>query len=347
MRAEDRIQKRVLYDITAPNRSTGIVGGRSSNILNWDDIRYPWAKAMYDKMLANFWTPHEIKMGEDKLQFSQLTPKEREAFKKTIGLLAFLDSIQTDYSSKVADYLTDSAVSAVMVILAQQEVIHNHSYSYVLSSITNKAEQDEIFEYWKHDPVLIERNEFIGRVYKAFVENPTLGNFLESVVADVVLEGLFFYSGFAFFYHLARRDKMVGTATMINYINRDEHQHVRIFSEIFKAVMAEHDLDRDYWAGYVRDYFKRAAELEVGWARHLLGEDFPGIDLVDLEEYIHFTANKRVRQMGVEDVPFPGARNTLPWIRYYEDMNLVKSDFFEQKSRTYEKVSDRNGFDAF
>jgi ribonucleoside-diphosphate reductase beta chain len=122
------IEKRKLMDKDAPNRSTGIVNGTSSNILNWDDVRFSWAYPKYKRMLGNFWTPFEINMGSDVKQFSSLNDSERQAFLKIIGLLALLDSIQTDFAGKVADYLTDSSLNALMIILAQQEVIHNHSY---------------------------------------------------------------------------------------------------------------------------------------------------------------------------------------------------------------------------
>ena len=132
------IKKRELLDEQAPNRSTGIVNGASSNILNWDDVRFRWAYPKYKKMLGNFWTPFEINMSQDIRQFPELSTDERESFLKIIGLLALLDSVQTDFAGKVADYLTDSSLSALMIILAQQEVIHNHSYSYVLSSLVTE-----------------------------------------------------------------------------------------------------------------------------------------------------------------------------------------------------------------
>ncbi|MFP3488674.1 ribonucleotide-diphosphate reductase subunit beta, partial [Staphylococcus sp. SIMBA_130] len=129
--------KRKLYDVSAPNSSTGIINGESSNVLNWDDVRFSWAYPMYKNMLGNFWTPFEINMSNDVKQWEALSEDEQDTFKKIIGLLAFLDSIQTDYSSKVADYLTDSSLSALMQVLSFQEVVHNQSYSYVLSSIVN------------------------------------------------------------------------------------------------------------------------------------------------------------------------------------------------------------------
>lgn len=215
-----QLQKRLIMDETAPNASTGIVNGRSSNILNWDDVRFPWAYPKYKKMLSNFWTPFEINMSTDSKQFLQLSDAERNAFLKTIGLLALLDSIQTDYAGRTADYLTDSSLNALMIILAQQEVIHNHSYSYVLSSVATSQVQNETFDYWRTEPKLKQRNDFVIDGYRDFAENPTIENMLKSIIYDVILEGLFFYSGFAFFYNLARNQKMLGTSTMINYINR-------------------------------------------------------------------------------------------------------------------------------
>ncbi|RXJ02555.1 ribonucleotide-diphosphate reductase subunit beta [Anaerobacillus alkaliphilus] len=340
------LHPRKLYDVTAPNASTGIINGQSSNVLNWDDVRFPWAYPLYKNMLANFWTPFEINMSTDIKQYEKLSLVEKEAFNKIIGLLAFLDSIQTDYSMHVARYLTDSSLSALMTVLAFQEVVHNQSYSYVLSSVVHKQKQDEIFEYWKHDPILRERNDFIAEGYNRFINDPTPQTLLESIVYDVILEGLNFYSGFSFFYNLARNQKMVSTSTMINYINRDEQLHVYLFSNIFKELRKEYpELNSEANDQFVQATFRRAAELEIQWGRHIIGEKISGIQMEDLESYIKFIANKRVNELGIER-PFEGYRtNPMKWIKAYEDVNSSKSDFFEQKSRQYTKVSVDNGFD--
>ncbi|MET3695747.1 ribonucleoside-diphosphate reductase beta chain [Bacillus oleivorans] len=340
------VQKRKLMDETAPNASTGIINGRSSNVLNWDDVRFPWAYPKYKTMLANFWTPFEINMSKDIKQFPTLTQDEQETFLKVIGLLALLDSIQTDYAGKVADYLTDSSLHAIMIILAQQEVVHNHSYSYVLSSIVSKSKQDEVFDYWRNEPVLKKRNEFVTKGYEDFVENPNVENLLKSVIYDVILEGLFFYSGFAFFYNLARNQKMLATSTMINYINRDEQIHVGLFEKIFKEVLKENpEYDTEELKVFGTETFKVAAELEIEWGRTIIGSKIAGILMQELEAYIKFMANKRAKQLGFPP-PFEGYRtNPLKWIIAYQEVDLGKTDFFEQKSRQYTKASEVNGFD--
>jgi ribonucleoside-diphosphate reductase beta chain len=340
------IVKRKLYDTKAPNKSTGIINGSSSNVLNWDDVRFTWAYSLYKNMLANFWTPFEINMAGDKKQWQkEISEEEKETFSKIIGLLAFLDSVQTDYSSRVADYLTDSSLVALMTTLSFQEVVHNQSYSYVLSSLVPKHEQDRIFEYWKHDEVLLQRNNFIAEGYKLFTSNQTATNFLKSIVYDVILEGLFFYAGFAFFYDLARQGKMTASSQMINYINRDEQLHVTLFSNIFKEVLNENpSLKTKELEQFVCYTFKEAVRLEVQWGHYIIGSKFDGIDSVDLEQYIQFIANKRLGQLGYDKL-YPNAHNTLPWIKYFEDIDNSKQDFFEGKSRQYTKTDVDNSFD--
>jgi len=342
------MDKRKIYDVTAPNRSTKIIEGKSSNVLNWNDCRFSWAYPMYKTMLGNFWIPSEINMTQDKKQWErELSEDEKEAFKKIIGLLAFLDSIQTDYSGRVADYLTDSSLVALMQILSFQEVVHNESYSYVLQSLVPKKEQDEIFEYWKTDHILLERNGFIADGYEEFVTNPTPETLLRSIVYDVILEGLFFYAGFAFFYDLARRGKMKASSDMISFINRDEQHHVTIFCNIFKELLSDYpQLNTKETAQFVKDTFRKAAELEIKWGEYIIGNKFDGIDAVDLEEYIKFTANKRVKQLGYDKIYPEVARNPFrKWILAYENVDRGKQDFFEGRSRQYTKVDDDNGFD--
>src|SRR5690625_2388298 len=78
-----------------PNKSTGLFGGQSSGILNWNDIAYPHWYKMYKRLLANFWQADEVNMSSDVKQFPMLTKGEQEAYLKIIGLLSTLDAPQT------------------------------------------------------------------------------------------------------------------------------------------------------------------------------------------------------------------------------------------------------------
>lgn len=340
------MKKQNIFDITAPNKSTRIIEGECSGVLNWDDIRMPKMYKLYRVLLGNHWIADEIPMNTDVSQFSELTEREQESFKKIIGLLAVLDSMQTMYVGDVKAYLTDSSLQAICAIIAQQEVVHNQSYSYVLSSLVSEQEQKEIFEYWKNDKILLQRNLFIRDAYQEFRDNPTPYTFFKSVVADMVLEGIFFYAGFAFFYNLARDQKMMATSQMISYIQRDEAQHAYFFGEVFKQLLIDFpELNTPENIQYVYEFIDRAVQYETEWAEYVL-DGIAGINLDEFRGYIKHIANLRLRYMGL-DRAYDGVENSMPWIKPFSDeaLNDTKTDFFEAKSRTYAKASADNDWD--
>ncbi|AXI00993.1 ribonucleotide-diphosphate reductase subunit beta [Sporosarcina sp. PTS2304] len=329
-----------------PNKATAIFGGEASGILNWNDIAHPHFYTLRQRIRSLFWTANEVDMTQDVKQFSRLTKEEQVAFLKIIGLLATLDGPQTVIAMKIADFTTDPSVKSIMATIADQESEHNHSYAYVLSSVTNLDKQMESFEMGRTDDVLMKRNERIVDVYNEFAENPTIETVLKAMVYTTLLEGLFFYSGFAFFYNLARHQKMVGTSTMISYINRDELQHGKAISDIFRAALAENpEYNTDAFTEWIYDQFRHSVEQEIIWSRYVLG-DIDGLDLDEMEGYIKYRANKMLRMLGLSEIYPEFTDNPMKWIRAYVDnFDDTKTDFFEQTSRQYVKTSDLNGFD--
>ena len=329
-----------------PNKSTGIFGGESSGILNWNDIAYPHWYKMYKRLVGNYWQADEVSMASDVKQFPELTEAERDAYLKIIGLLSTLDAPQTRTALLFSLYATDPSVQSIMAVIAQQEAVHNESYSYVLSSVVSLAEQNESFELGRKDPVLLKRNDAIMNHYNTFVEEPTIENILKTMVYTILLEGMFFYSGFAFFYHMARNNKMVGTSTMISYINRDELEHGRFIAEMFRATLAENpEYNNESFTSFVYDSFRESVELEIEWSQYVL-RDVQGIDLVEMAGYIKYRANKMLRMMGLSELYDGYIENPMRWIHAYVDnFDGTKTDFFEQTSRQYAKTSDANGFD--
>jgi ribonucleoside-diphosphate reductase beta chain len=77
--------------------------------------------------------------------------------------------------------------------------------------------------------------------------------------------------------------------------------------------------------------------------RFIIGNKIEGIPLQDLSDYLNFTLMSAAT-ISALNVPFADYRtNPLRWIKAYEEVDLEKSDFFEQKSRQYTNID--NGFD--
>lgn len=338
--------KQEVFNIKAPNKSTRIIEGECSGIVNWNDIRMPQMYKLYKVLVGNYWIADEIPMNSDITQFQKLPVNMQNTFKRIIGLLAVLDSMQTMFVGDIKEYLTDSSLQAIAAVIGFQEVVHNQSYSYILSSLVPEKEQSEIFEYWKHDEILLKRNLFIREAYQSFRDNPNPQTFFKAIVADMVLEGIFFYAGFAFFYNLARDQKMLATNQMISYIQRDENQHCLFFGEIFKQLLVDFpELNTKENIDYVYRFFDEAIQLETMWAEYVL-DGIDGIDVDEFKGYIRYIANRRLSMMGLK-AAYEGVNNSMPWIRPFSDeaLNSTLTDQFEAKPRTYTKASADNDWD--
>src|SRR5699024_6660538 len=159
-----------------PNKSTGLFGGKSSGILNWNDIAYPHWYKMYKKLVGNYWQADEVNMASDVKQFPTLTKDEQEAYLKIIGLLSTLDAPQTRTALLISLYATDPSVQSIMAVIAQQGAVHNESLSYLLSTVVSLAEQKESFVLGRKDPILLKRNDGLMEHYNAFSKDPTIEN---------------------------------------------------------------------------------------------------------------------------------------------------------------------------
>ncbi|MBC1551760.1 ribonucleotide-diphosphate reductase subunit beta [Listeria booriae] len=330
----------------SPNRSTAIINGDTSGILNWNDIPYPSFYRAYKELSTNYWIPDEVDMKGDAKQYPELSEEEKYAFDAIIGLLATLDSPQTRFIYNVAEYITDPAVHANTAIIGQQEVIHNESYSYVLASITNLQEQKRIFELARTHPTIIKRNEPIMEAYDDFMNNKTGENLVKALIQSSILEGINFYSGFAYFYNLVRQNKMTGTGKIISFINRDELAHSKFISEVIRAILGENpELQTDELVEYTHEAFRHAVELEIVWSEEVLN-GIEGIDVSEMVDYVKYRANKMLGMLGIPEL-YPGhSDNTMTWIKAYADnFTETKTDFFEMRNSSYKKTNIDNGFD--
>ncbi|WP_197089891.1 ribonucleotide-diphosphate reductase subunit beta [Bacillus sp. FJAT-27916] len=342
----ETLNKIKLLNPEYPNKSTGIINGKTSGLLNWNDIAYPQMYDLYQTLLSNFWKAQEINMQDDIKQWDSLSETEKDVFLRINTQLASLDSLQTPTMSQVMDYVTDSSFKAIFAVISQQEAVHNESYSYILSSLVPLQEQNKRFNEAKDDPIVQKRNKLILDAYEQFRNEPTPLHLFKLAVNSINLEGVYFYAGFAFFYHLARHQRMLKTSTMISYIQRDEMQHAYFISQFIRILLTENpELNTDENIEYIYRTIGEAVELEKEWSRFIL-KDIEGIDLDEFENYVEYLANKRFRQLGLKNL-YPERNNPMPWIHVFSDemINETKSDFFEQKSRTYTKVTQSNGFD--
>lgn len=317
-----------------------MINGNTTNLNDFNNMKYGWVADWYRQAMNNFWIPEEINLSQDLKDYNQLSLEERTAYDKILSFLIFLDSIQTANLGNINNYITASEVNLCLTIQAFQEAVHSQSYSYMLDTICSPEKRNEILYQWKNDETLLERNKFIGDLYNNFLENPTSENLVKTVMANFILEGIYFYSGFMFFYNLERNGKMPGSAQEIRYINRDENTHLWLFRNIIKELQREEpQIFTESLKGELREMMKTAVEHEVNWGNYVIGDKIQGINTTLIQSYIRYLGNKRLKEIGLKPI-FDGCDdNPAAWVDILADANSVKTDFFEAKSTAYSKAS--------
>ena len=317
-----------------------MINGNTTNLNDLNNMKYGWVSDWYRQAMNNFWIPEEINLSQDLKDYFKLNEAERSAYDKILSFLIFLDSIQTANLSNISNYITASEVNLCLTIQAFQEAVHSQSYSYMLDTICSPEKRNEILYQWKDDKILLERNKFIGELYNNFLREPNKYNLVKTIMANYILEGIYFYSGFMFFYNLERNGKMPGSAQEIRYINRDENTHLWLFRNIIKELQKEEPgLFNDDLKKELVDMMKKGVKNEIAWGHYVIGDNIQGINKKLIEDYIKYLGNLRLSAIGLPKIYDGYDENPALWVDVLADANSVKTDFFEAKSTAYAKAA--------
>ncbi len=319
-----------------------MIGGNPTNLNDFNNMKYQWVSPWYRQAMNNFWIPEEINLATDKKQYPHLPPAERRAYDKVLSFLIFLDSIQTANLPNIGDYITANEVNLCICIQTYQEAIHSQSYSYMLDSICEPHERDAVLFQWKDDEHLLRRNTFIGDQYNRFQQEQTVDNFMRVIIANYILEGVYFYSGFMFFYNLGRNNRMPGSVQQIRYINRDEATHLYLFKNIITELEKEvPSLFTPEMKTMYREMIREGCEQEIAWGQYAIGEEIQGLTGQMVSDYIKYLGNLRATNIGLEPIyeGFDKEPDTMKWVSQYSNANMIKTDFFEARSTAYAKSS--------
>ncbi len=314
-----------------------IFGGNPTGIFELNNIKYQWAYNLWEMMLNNTWYPKEVDMTRDVNDYKNLTDMEKSAYDKALSQLIFMDSLQTNnLIDNVNPYITSPEINLILVRQAFEEALHSQSYAVMVDSISTNSE--EIYGLWRNDMMLKTKNDAIFRTYDKLSVEPTEHNFVKACFANQILEGIYFYSGFAYIYTLARSGKMLGSAQMIRFIQRDEVTHLVLFQNLINSLRKERpDLFTTELKAEVIEMFKEAVELEVNWGKYITQGQILGLTDDIVEQYIKYLADDRLASVGFEKIY--NVENPIKWVDDFAKFNDQKTNFFEGTVTNYSKGS--------
>jgi ribonucleoside-diphosphate reductase beta chain len=314
-----------------------IFGGNPTGIFELNDIKYQWAYNLWEMMLNNTWFPKEVDMTQDAKDYKVLTDMEKTAYDKALSQLIFMDSLQTNnLIDNVNPYVTAPEINLILVRQSFEEALHSQSYAVMVDSISQNSE--EIYELWRRDMMLKSKNDSIAAVYTELARNPTEHNFVKACFANQILEGIYFYSGFTYIYTLARSGKMLGSAQMIRFIQRDEVTHLVLFQNLINSLKRERpDLFTEQLKEEVYEMFRNAVRLESDWGKYITQGQILGLTNDIVEQYIQYLADDRLKAVGF--APLYNVTHPIKWVDDFAKFNDQKTNFFEGTVTNYSKGS--------
>ena len=339
---EDKLKRNTLFNPSGDVdlRLRRMIGGNTTNLNDFNNMKYSWVSDWYRQAMNNFWIPEESNLSQDFKDYPRLDKAERTAYDKILSFLVFLDSLQSNNLPTVSEYITANEVNLCLHIQAFQECIHSQSYSYMLDTICSPEERNDILYQWKTDEHLLNRNKFIGDCYNEFHEKRDKFSLMKTLIANFILEGIYFYSGFMFFYNLSRNGKMSGSAQESRYINREENTHPWLFRSISLELKKEEpDMFTEEKVKVYEDMMREGVRQEIAWGQYVIGNDVQGLNSQMVSDYIRYLGNLRWSGLGFGFL-YPDNQKepeNMKWVGQYSNANMVKTDFFEARSTAYAK----------
>ena len=335
-----KIEKKMVYnELSIENLNERmIIGGNPSGIINFSKVKYQWAFELYDVMLQNTWFPAEVATTGEKKDYNNLAPAEKRMYDLVLAQLIFMDSVQTNnLMDNINPYITAPEINACLSRQSFEESLHSKSYQVMADSVSDNT--DEIYEMWRVDEKLSEKNSFIASIYiELSTGEVTEEKILLALFANQILEGLYFYAGFAALYTLGKSGKMLGTAQFIRFIQRDEVTHLLLFQNMINSVRKEKAyLFTAELEEKVREMFRKAVELESSWGHYITQNQILGLTNPIITQYIQYLADKRLEAVGYKAEY--GVKHPIPWVDGYSSFNDQRGNFFEANIVNYSKGS--------
>ena len=293
------------------------------DIARYDVVKYPAIQKLQEKMVSFFWTPDEVDVTKDKIDFSKLTESEQHIFTSNLKRQILLDSVQGRSPNMVLLPLSSlPEIEQLIETWAFFETIHSRSYTHLIRNVY--SDPSIVFDDMLTIPEIVDCAEDISRHYDNLMNyDGPYGSYEHKkllylcLISIFILEGIRFYVSFACSWAFAELKKMEGNAKIIKLICRDENTHLAASMQIIKGLLNE-DPDfvkiQEETTDEVIGMFKSAIDQEADWAEYLFKDgSMIGLNTDVLKGYIEWIGTKRMKTLGYQSPYSVGQSNPLPW----------------------------------
>lgn len=309
-------------------------------------LKYNWAWEHYMNGCANHWMPTEVPMAKDieLWKAKNLSEDERRVIMRNLGFFSTAESlVGNNIVLAIFKHITNPEARQYLLRQAFEEAIHTHCFVYICESLN--LDQGLVFNMYNEIASIKAKDEFQMQLTAEvldpnFSTDTTQGaqKFLENLIGYyIIMEGIFFYSGFVMILSFHRQNKMTGIGEQFQYILRDETVHLNFGIDLINGIKEENpDLWTFEFQNQIIRKIKHAVELEIAYAQDCLPRGILGLTSSMFREYVQYIADRRLERIGLKAVYH--SKNPFPWMSETMDLGKEKN-FFETRVTEYQSAS--------
>jgi len=334
-----------LSDAKPGAKKKSILGNSATDPNKILPITYSWARQYYKQGVANNWTPEEVPMATDvELWKSRdgLTEDERRMVLWNLGFFSTAESLTANnIVLTIYKHVTNPECRQYLLRQAFEEAVHTETFIYCCDSLS--LDPDEIYNMYLRIPSIEAKDRFVVDITKSLFD-PTfqirdvkdMQKFVYDLVGFyVIMEGIFFYAGFAMMLSMLRNHKMIGVGEQFQYILRDESIHLAFGVDLINTIREENpEIWTDEFKTSLIETIKKSVVLEQAYAVDSLPRGILGLRPDIVSEYVAFIADRRLESIGLPKQY--NASNPFPWMSEVIDLSKEKN-FFESRVTEYQQ----------
>ena len=306
-------------------------------------LKYKWAWEHYVNGCANHWMPTEVAMNKDieTWKSDQLTAAERHVIMRNLGFFSTAESlVGNNLVLAIFKHITNAECRQYLLRQAFEEAVHSHTFLYVVESLG--LNEGEVFNMYNEVPAIARKDAFEMELTREVLDPDFTTDTFEGAQSllknligfYLIMEGIFFYTGFVMILSFHRRNLMKGVGEQFQYILRDESIHLNFGIDLINGIKAENPhLWTPEFQQKMVDRVRESVELEIAYAHDCLPNGVLGLNAELFRDYVQFIADRRLERIGLP-VQY-NSNNPFPWMS--ETMDLAKEkNFFETRVTEYQ-----------
>ncbi len=306
-------------------------------------MKYPTFFEMFKDGIKNTWTVEEIDFSTDLVDLKQrLTPAEVHVIQRLVAFFATGDSIvSNNLVLNLYKHINSPEARLYLSRQLYEEAVHVQFYLTLLDNyIPEPSERNAAFAAVDNIPSIRKKAEFCMKWMDSIEKLDTLETdehrrqFLLNLICFAgCIEGLFFFSAFAYVYFFRSRGMLHGLAAGTNWVFRDESAHLEFAFEVVNTVREQHPGMFDArMQSQVTQMMREAVDAELQFSEDLLAGGVAGLSTRDMREYLQYVADQRLERLGMAKVF--GSRNPFPFMDLQDVQELT--NFFERRVSAYQ-----------